>query len=93
MHHLALNGAGTHDGHFDHEIVKVPRPEARQHGHLGSRFDLKHADGVGAANHFVHGLIFTRYAGQLEFPGTGGGGRAAEFIDQAKGAPYRSQHA
>ncbi len=67
MHHLALDRAGAHDGHFDHQIVVILRPQARQHGHLRPGFDLKHARGVRAADHLVHGLILARHRRQIEF--------------------------
>ena len=35
--------AGAHDRHFDDEIVVIFRPQARQHGHLRTAFDLEHA--------------------------------------------------
>ena len=34
MHHLALDGPGADDRHLDHQVVEVPRLEARQHAHL-----------------------------------------------------------
>ena len=48
MHHLALDRSRPHDRHFDHEIVEILRAQARQHGHLRPRFDLKDARRVGA---------------------------------------------
>ena len=53
VHHAALDRPGAHDRHLDHQVVEVLRPEARQHAHLGARFDLEHADGVGLLDHLV----------------------------------------
>jgi hypothetical protein len=36
MHHAPLDRAGTHDRHFDHQIVEISRAQARQHAHLGA---------------------------------------------------------
>src|SRR3984893_11140485 len=91
MHHLALNRTGTHDGHLDHQIVVVARPEAWQHGHLSPRFDLKDPDGVSAANHVVHRRILARHRRQIE-PARHRA-RTAEFVDQIEGTAYRGKHA
>ena len=53
MHHAALDGAGAHDGDFDDEIVEVRGLQPRQHRLLRARFDLEHADRVGALAHRV----------------------------------------
>ncbi|VWC40571.1 hypothetical protein BST28156_06965 [Burkholderia stagnalis] len=53
MHGAALDRPRPHDRDLDHEIVVVARPQARQHRHLGARFDLEHADRVGSADHVV----------------------------------------
>ena len=54
MHHAALDRAGTHDRDFDHEVVERRGLQARQHRLLRPRFDLEHADRVGALDHRVH---------------------------------------
>ncbi|RMS55643.1 hypothetical protein ALP64_200424 [Pseudomonas syringae pv. actinidiae] len=64
MNHIALNRPGADDGDFDDQVVKLFRPEARQHGHLRTGLDLEHADGVGAADHFVSGSIIAGEIGQ-----------------------------
>ena len=50
-------GPGPHDGDFDHQVVEAARLETRQHAHLGPALDLKDADGVGPADHLVHGGV------------------------------------
>ena len=55
MHHVALDGAGAHDGHLDDEIVEAARLQPRQHVHLRPAFDLEHADRIGPAQHVVDG--------------------------------------
>ena len=64
MHHAALDGAGPHDGHFHHQVVKLARLQARQHAHLGAAFDLEHAHGVGGADHVVGVRVFGGDVGQ-----------------------------
>ncbi len=64
MHHAALNGARPHDGDFNHEIVKAPWLQARQHRHLRPALDLENADRVGAADHIVGRGVFGRNRGQ-----------------------------
>ena len=46
MHHVALNGPRSDDGYLDDEIVEMPGLQTRQHGHLGTRFHLKHTHTV-----------------------------------------------
>ncbi len=66
MHHVALDRAGPDNRHFDDEIVKLPRLEARQHAHLGAALDLKHAERVGAAQHVVDLRLFLGDGGERE---------------------------
>jgi hypothetical protein len=53
MDHPALDRARPDDRHLDHEVVEARGFEARQHRLLRARFDLEHADGVGALAHRV----------------------------------------
>jgi hypothetical protein len=53
MHHIALDRARPHDRDFDDEVVKGLGLEARQHRHLGARFNLKRPHGVRLADHGV----------------------------------------
>ena len=55
--HAALDGAGADDGDFDDEVVVAAWPQAREHAHLGARFDLENTDGVGVAEHVVDGGV------------------------------------
>ena len=61
MHHAALDRAGAHDRHLDHQIVVVRGLQARQHAHLRARLDLEHADGVGLLDHRVNLWILRRH--------------------------------
>jgi len=73
VHHAALDRTRTHDRHFDDQIVEARGFEARQHRLLRARFDLEHADGVGALAHRVDLGVFCRDVlhrkwGQVHFP-------------------------
>ncbi|GAV36889.1 hypothetical protein ROTAS13_04578 [Roseomonas sp. TAS13] len=46
MHHVALDRAGPHDRHLDHQVVELPGAQARQHVHLRPAFHLEDADGI-----------------------------------------------
>ncbi len=86
MHHVALNRPWPHDGHFDHQIVKLLRLETRQHALLRAAFHLKNADGVGALQHFVHGRVFVRHSSQRERP-------AVVPLERFERPPYGGEHA
>ncbi|MCW0417502.1 hypothetical protein NB689_003256 [Xanthomonas sacchari] len=86
MHHAALDRPGAHDRHLDDQIVELFRLQPRQHRHLRARFDLEHADGVGALDHRVGLRVF----------GGNGGERvvaAAVRAQQVQGAAQRAEHA
>ena len=68
MHHVALDGAGPDDRDLDDEIVEFPRFQARQHRHLGARFDLEDAQRIGAADHVVDAGIFLFHRRQRDRP-------------------------
>ncbi len=51
MHHAPLNGAGAHNGHLHHQVVKAFGTQPWQHAHLGAGLDLEHAYGVSAPYH------------------------------------------
>src|SRR5688572_541662 len=59
VHHAALDGPGAHDCDFDHEVVELLRLQSRQHGHLGARFDLEYAYGIGVPDHFEYCLVIS----------------------------------
>ena len=60
VHHVALDRAWTDDGDLDHEVVKYPRLQARQHVHLRSAFDLEDADRFTPAKHVIDRLLILR---------------------------------
>jgi hypothetical protein len=68
MHHVALDRARAHQCHLDHQVVEAGWLQARQHRHLGARFDLEHADRVGARDHRVSRRVLRRHVGQAEGP-------------------------
>ena len=86
MHHLALNRTGPHDRHFDHQVVITAGLQPRQHAHLGSALDLKHAHRVRAADHLVDHRIPFRNAGQRAGP-------PVMPLDQVETFANRRQHA
>ena len=86
MHHVALNGPRPHNRDFDHEIIETLRRQARQHRHLRAAFDLKHADGIRAADHLVGRGIFGGYGREIESDAFG-------CFQQIKGAAHAAQHA
>ncbi len=61
-------GPGPDDGDLDHQVVKTGRLQARQHRHLGARFDLEHPDGVGLLDHGVGFRILGRDVRQWTTP-------------------------
>ena len=60
MHHAALDRAGPHNRHLDHQVIKTLGPQSRQHAHLGPALDLEHTDGVSLADHGVGLGVFGR---------------------------------
>ena len=66
MHHAALDRAGPHDRHFDHQVVVAARLQARQHAHLRAALDLERAHRVGLADHVVGGRATVGHVLHLE---------------------------
>ena len=62
--HVALDRPRANDRHFDHEVIKRARAQARQHVHLRSAFDLEHAERIPLAQHVVNRRVLTRDRGQ-----------------------------
>ena len=58
VHHAALNGAGAHNRHLDHQIIEFARQHAGQKIHLRPAFDLKHANRISPAQHVIHRRVF-----------------------------------
>ena len=85
MHHLPLDRPGPHNRHLDHQIVKRPRLQSRQHRHLRPALDLKHADRVGPADHVVHGLVVLRDRGQRQLA-------AVSVAHEVKALANRGEH-
>src|SRR5258708_30002564 len=54
--------SGAHDRNLNSDVIKIFRLDSGECRHLGARFDLKHADRIGSAHHFVGGLVIIRYA-------------------------------
>ncbi|MNQ46344.1 hypothetical protein D3C85_601570 [compost metagenome] len=86
MNHVPLDRPGADDGDLDHQVVESLRPQARQHRHLRTRFDLEHAYGVGAADHRVGGEVFRRQGRQ-------GPALTPMTLDQVEAAPQCTEHA
>ncbi len=61
MHHIPLDRARPHNRHLDHQVVKTPRLQPRQHAHLSPTLDLEHAHRVGPTDHLVHRRILGRH--------------------------------
>ena len=76
----------TDDGDLNDQVVEAAGLEPWQHGHLRAALDLKHAHGVGAAQHLVHRGVFGRNCGQAE-------GAIPVLFDQLKTLSYGCQHA
>ena len=85
MHHIALNGAGANNGHFDNQVIKAPWLHPRQKVHLRPAFDLKHPDTVCFAQHIVHGRVFRWQAGQRV-------GLMVVHVQKVKGLANAGQH-
>jgi hypothetical protein len=86
VHHIALDGAGAHDGDLDDQIVETGGLDARQHRHLGARLDLEHTDGIGVLDHFVNLWIFRRHRGHAQAP-------AVNILDEVECPVDGRQHA
>ena len=65
VHHAALNRPRPHDGDLHHEVVEALGLEARQHGHLRARLDLKDAHRVGSLDRLVDFWALGRDAREL----------------------------
>ena len=65
MHHIPLNGARPHNRHFNHQIVKLARPQLGQHRHLRTAFHLKHPQTVACTEHVISIRIIARHTRQI----------------------------
>ena len=86
MHHVALNGARSHDRHLDDEVVEHARTQARQHVHLRPALDLENADRVGPAEHVVNEGIVARHGGERQPAAVMGGDQIERFADAGEHA-------
>ena len=86
VHHVTLDRAGTNDRHLDNEVVITTRSQARQHGHLCTRFDLEYTHRVTGTDHVVNKRVLGRYRGQRQRT-------TVEFTQQIETATNRRQHA
>ena len=86
MHHVTLDGAGAHDGHFDHQIIVGFRFQAGQHVDLGPGFHLKYADAVAGLK---HGVGVTVFLGNVLYPER----LAFFFTDQLQRLSNGGEHA
>ena len=68
VHHIALNGAGSHDGYLNDQIVKRARLQAGQHVHLRPAFHLKRAQTVALAQHVIDQRVFLGHRRQIKPP-------------------------
>ena len=65
MHRPALDGPGTDQRDFHHQVVEHPWLEPGQSGHLRARLHLEHADGISARKHLVHRRLGEIQPGQV----------------------------
>ncbi|GJD81874.1 hypothetical protein NBEOAGPD_5130 [Methylobacterium gregans] len=86
MDHVALDRPRPNDGDLHHEVVELPRPQARQHRHLGPALDLEHADGIGARQHRVDLRVLRRQVGQ------GLVALSVILLQEGEAAPQAAQH-
>ena len=78
--------AEAYQGDFNHQVVKTAGLQARQHAHLGPRFNLEHPDGVGLADHVVGARVLRRNVLHLEL-------KAAAHADEFQCLSDGGQHA
>ena len=85
MHHAALNGAGAHNRHLDHQIIEFTRQHSGQKIHLRPAFHLKHANRIRPAQHIVNNRVFLWHRFQRQ-------ARATLLCDQIKAFADAGQH-
>ena len=84
--HVALDGAGADECDLDDEIVEAARLEAGEGVHLCAALDLEDADGVGAAEVVVDGLV-----GAVELAQVDGDAAGAAYVGE--GVLHDREHA
>ncbi len=85
IHHAPHDGSRADDGHFHHDVVKIPRTQARQAGHLRPALHLEHAHGVGFLERAVDGGIVRRQVRQVHL-------LAVACADELERVPQRCHH-
>ena len=86
MHHVALDRAGAHDRHLDHQVVEAAGLEPRQHVHLRPALDLEDADRIRPAQHVVDLGVVLRHRGECQM-------QALVLGQQREGFADAGQHA
>ena len=85
MHHIALDRPRADNSHLNDQVIKAARPQAGQHGHLRTGFDLKDTYRIGIADHPVNLRVFCRH-------GRHGHRNAPMLLQEIKRAVNRTQH-
>ena len=85
MHHVSLDRPRADNSDLNDQIIKAARPQAGQHGHLCTRFDLKDAYRIGIADHLVNPRVFCRH-------GRHSHRNAPMLLQEIKRAVNRTQH-
>src|SRR5687768_13199434 len=57
MHHVALDRAGTYDGYFNYQVIKVLWLQTGQHSLLRAALYLENPDSISMPYHFIHTRI------------------------------------
>src|SRR5258708_27219642 len=65
--HLASNRSGPDQGDLRHQVIKLLWVISRERSHLRARLNLKHAYGVGIADHVVYIRALLRQMAQIDF--------------------------
>ncbi|MNZ66331.1 hypothetical protein D3C78_845520 [compost metagenome] len=86
MHHIPLNGAGANNGDLNDEVIKLLRPQARQHRHLRPALDLECAERIGLLDHGIGGTIIRRHGGEIIF-------LSSARLQQIEAALHAGEHA
>jgi hypothetical protein len=66
MHHVSLDGTGTHNGDLHHEVIETVRFQPWQHAHLCPAFHLEHTNGVGFLQHLINFRQFALHADEIK---------------------------
>ena len=86
VHGAALDQAGTDQRDLDREVVEGSGLEPGEKADLRARFDLEHADRIGAAEHVIHGGLLAGELAQVEHLARG-------LADDVEAVLQRGEHA